>query len=507
MSPSKVCWKSQQSIGLRSDIFLAIALVAALLAPRVEAFSLLGPYQDWMTPTVGLRQPDDIGGPMNLGEEYRWNVPVLTYSFDQNFLDYFGSEGTAAVESAMSVLNSLPAASTVDPNSYPQEVTGINYAAQAQGLVDLKSQALSVMLEQLGLTSPTRSTVCLRSFTITNGIIQGLSLQRNFDPITLAPTNQVNDTIYSHSLSYYLSGQSTNAAVNVFPVDPTAPVLTAVADGMLAPGAFFKGLTRDDVGGLRYLLHTNNFNLEPLLSGVHGIGTNAVSFVDQALRPGIDKLTFVRVDFDALNGHLFSPYTNQFTDTYISNGTVMRQQLERVITQPDIIFSSSSLLTSNSPMPRVVRTGTTNWIASPTPGQSGPGLIKPQVQIVFSQRASGHLWSTDTLSAGVTVQYFQEYQWGSFDLSTNSPSSYPVGSILGSTNHLTVRLSLHIANLPSSAVFNWQLSVPFGAQATLQTSTNLTDWATVISLTNHGRPVDWDHTALQGQRYFRALPY
>ena len=27
----------------------------------------------------------------NLGEEYRWNSPMLTYAYDESFLNYFGS--------------------------------------------------------------------------------------------------------------------------------------------------------------------------------------------------------------------------------------------------------------------------------------------------------------------------------------------------------------------------------------------------------------------------------
>ena len=52
----------------------------------------------------------------------------------------------------------------------------------------------------------------------------------------------------------------------------------AVADWIwiaTSPGYFFNGLTRDDVGGLRYLLSTNNVNLESLLPDVYGAGTNA----------------------------------------------------------------------------------------------------------------------------------------------------------------------------------------------------------------------------------------
>src|SRR5437867_7240915 len=120
-----------------------------LLVARANAFSLLGPYTDWMQYTNGFRQHGDIGGPMNLGEEYRWNVPVLTYAFDQSFLDYFGTNGVAAVESAISILNGLPPASQINPSNYPAESGGFNYNTQSQGLLDLKSATLAFMLEHL----------------------------------------------------------------------------------------------------------------------------------------------------------------------------------------------------------------------------------------------------------------------------------------------------------------------------------------------------------------------
>lgn len=87
--------------------FLALAL-GLVLTPDTHAFSLLGPYESWMQTSNSFRQPADIGGPMNVGEEYRWNVPVLTYAFDESFLSYFGSNGVYAVEQAFQILNALP---------------------------------------------------------------------------------------------------------------------------------------------------------------------------------------------------------------------------------------------------------------------------------------------------------------------------------------------------------------------------------------------------------------
>ncbi len=119
-------------------------ILAACSVPEARAFSLLGPYEAWMVPQTGFAQPGDIGGPMNLGQEYRWNVPVLAYAFDQSFLDYFGSNGVAAVESAIGILNSLPPVSESSPTNFPLQATSINFQAQAEGLFDLKSQALAL---------------------------------------------------------------------------------------------------------------------------------------------------------------------------------------------------------------------------------------------------------------------------------------------------------------------------------------------------------------------------
>ena len=37
----------------------------------------------------------------NIGEEYRWNTPLLTYAYDESFLNYFGSNGVVAIENAI----------------------------------------------------------------------------------------------------------------------------------------------------------------------------------------------------------------------------------------------------------------------------------------------------------------------------------------------------------------------------------------------------------------------
>jgi hypothetical protein len=42
--------------------------------------------------------------------------------------------------------------------------------------------------------------------------------------------------------------------------------------------------------------------------------------------------------------------------------------------------------------------------------------------------------------------------------------------------------------------------------AALETSTNLSNWTPLLSITNHGQPLLWRHTVSHPQRYFRVVP-
>ena len=91
---------------------VCLVLLLALSAPQSDAFSLAGPFEDWQTPALGYDTfGDDITAPKNLGEEYRWTQPIITYGFDRSFLDYFGLDGVEAIDEAFEILNALPPAS------------------------------------------------------------------------------------------------------------------------------------------------------------------------------------------------------------------------------------------------------------------------------------------------------------------------------------------------------------------------------------------------------------
>lgn len=494
---------------LQHSVLLGLLLISGLWASRAGAFSLLGPYADWMQTTNGFQQPGDIGGPVNLGEEYRWNVPVITYAYDASFLNYFGSNGIAAVEAAIATLNALPPASQLDPSNYPPSIAAINSTAASEGLLDLKSQALAVLLEQLGLAAPSRFTFCLHNYTLTpeGAITNALVVERNFDPFTTAVSSNVNEVQFY----YYFTQLGLNQGIwdaAEYRVDPLVPLPASAADGLMgdgiSAGTFFTGLSRDDVGGLRYLLNTNNLNIESLLPDVHGITPNAGSYVNQAVRPGVDKITFTRVNFDSLIIITMTPFTNQFTDTYVSNAVFAQQPVERVVTRPDIVFSATDMQNPFGTQPAVIRTGTTNWLNnSMAPGASGPGTIRPPIDIVFS-KPGGWIITSDESNTG--QGNVAGWHWGTFDGTTNAPVIYPSGT-QASSGACTVSLWLHDATYShSNQKYQWQLPVAVGAPVLLQTSTNLVDWETLATVTNRGLPMAWEHTYSARQKFLRVIP-
>jgi hypothetical protein len=307
---------------------LAFAAWAILLSPSAQAFSLLGPFAPWMSPNLGYHKPGDIGGPMNLGEEYRWAVPVVTYGFDQSFLDYFGQPGVDAVEEAIQILNDLPPASEMDLANFPFISKGANYYAWHQGLCDLKSRTLCLLLEQMGLAESTRYVWTVRQWnpvafcqepflSYESGIsaffgpaFTNYINRRGYDPTTQQPTSWVNARYYT----FYMFTTDVNCehteAVEL-PVDGFFET-TTVTDGDLDFGYYFTGLSYDDTGGLLYLLNRTNVNVERLDDSILTPGGNTNELIRTVPRPGVEKITFVRHPSTAAGG--FSVMTNRFDD-------------------------------------------------------------------------------------------------------------------------------------------------------------------------------------------------
>ncbi len=433
-----------------------VALLVAGAVHSAPAFSMLGPYEAWQTPDIGYNPVGgDIGGPMNLGEEYRWNVKTITYGFDESFLNYFGQDGVTAVNKAFALLNNLPAFSQTSSNllEFSTDTRRDNYQASALALLDLKSYVLGTLMEEVGLASPDRYVWTLRSRVVINNLPLYTVIRRNFDPATLAPSSYVNGVLYTYTI-LPITIDPFYDAIEI-PVDPLAVGPTAVASSIddllglgLGFGQFFVGLTRDDVGGLRYLYRPNNYNIENLIPGTTGssVGspylpydpnaTNRNAVVDTALRPGVNHLTFVQGQYDSMVGN-FITITNQYQDTYVSNSTAITQSAQRILTQPDILIMAEDLGVNANGIPLIMRrTGTVApiWVNNNgINGQgvnAGPGQINGQVVISLSKvgpyiRNAGPLNGQSSLTEETGNSSFV---WGSFDATTNAPIVYPTGS-------------------------------------------------------------------------------
>src|SRR5689334_14685057 len=110
---------------------LGLVLVLSAAVRQGAGFALLGPTPAWQTTTIGyvdfLGLPNDpSGGPMNLGEGYRWNIPTIYYTYTPDFLHYFGSRGADEIDKAIKILNDLPSMDTVTVDNFPLQTQRIN---------------------------------------------------------------------------------------------------------------------------------------------------------------------------------------------------------------------------------------------------------------------------------------------------------------------------------------------------------------------------------------------
>jgi hypothetical protein len=284
---------------------MMLCFAAALGASQsARAFALRGPIdpvnEPWMATSIGydprpggttnFNGPEGLSsGPKNIGEEYRRNIPTLYYSFDMNFRQYFGAIGVTEASKAFDIFNAVTNVSSYSPDlsEFPTTTMQQNYTASALGLTDLKSTLLHLLTEQMGLAEPERYIWAIHErIAINNGGHDYFLIKRNFDLQTSAPnqfqsTSYVNGILYTFYVKDIGSPDQSGVAADALevPVDPLAPdAFTAVAssgiEGGLPTGFFYNGLTRDDVGGLRYLLRTNNINLESAGGNVQMLVTN-----------------------------------------------------------------------------------------------------------------------------------------------------------------------------------------------------------------------------------------
>ncbi len=296
--------------------FLGSALLLVAL-PSAWSFSPGGPIGNggdaWQVPVIGYGLDGDIMAPKNIGEEYRRNIPLMYYTYDANFLGYFGLAGTTNVDAAFALMNgvmagynnnylflngptngvlptnglyigqpvTLNATNNLDSYSanlseFPVDTVQYNYTANSLNLIDLKSQVFSLLVENMGLADPIRYDWTLHdryqpAGTTCSNSTEYIVVQRNLDylisPLT-SPTAQqqyspyVNDTLYTYIIFEHCTGANPLAVTIPSITDPFAADNTPVASVTSDFGSFYNGLTRDDVAGLRYLMTSNNIKTE-----------------------------------------------------------------------------------------------------------------------------------------------------------------------------------------------------------------------------------------------------
>jgi hypothetical protein len=338
---------------------------------------------------------------------------------------------------------------------FPLDARRINEQAAALDLYDLKTWSLGLLMEEVGLADPERYvwTLMNRLVTTTPVVTNYVVITRNFDPVTLSPTPYVNGILYTYTIPIpEPSRPSSYAVASTATVDPLAigyNSAAGIADSgdttrsSYSVGVFFTGLTRDDVGAIRYLLKRQNINVENLIAGTTGSGGSspwsipglgaATNVVLAAPRPGVDKILFKQINFYAG----FVAYTNSYTDTYQTNGVLRTQRVQRIQTAPDILFDAGTTPFDGATgePDGSTRTTTVAWInngalnnPSPTTAEhDGPGVIQPTVVITFS--TSGP-WILNQYPNFLTQFHFADAfgGWAAFDGTTNAPVLFPNGA-------------------------------------------------------------------------------
>ncbi len=491
-------------MNFRRSILLLVCSLAA--SWNAFAFSLIGPYKSWQTADIGYQYNGENGGPMLPSEGYRWNTPTIFYAFDRAFIEYFGPQGVAAVEAAIKILNDLPSADSLsaDLGEYPLNTKQVNHSLSTAGLFDVKSIALTYILEEMGLASPEAYVWTMRGRNTSLSRTNYSVVKLNFDPVTLRPSSYVNGSLYTYEVfeGALIGGGSASIAAEIKVADLRTIGFSSVAGGggngadsvvsvetdpntgdllpaspELGAGEYYLGLTRDDVGGLRRLYSRNTLAVEDLSldtvasSGSSGGGpwgipvviTNGVALTNNflALRPGRGKITFTRVLYDSLVGNTFTPFRYNYTDSYVQGGVLRTRTATRIITRPDFLFSAGDVginpITSNPYLVR--RTTTTAWrsfasinrdTSFNTPdltADGGPGLIEGPISITFNSILPAYLNRPG--QNGESDAFF--YGWGSFDGSSDLPTIYPV---YGQVN-LALLNSLAIG---SSSATPWEIA-------------------------------------------------
>jgi hypothetical protein len=155
-----------------------------------------------------------------------------------------------------------------------------------------------------------------------------------------------------------------------------------------------------------------------------------------SLNQGIEKVTFVRRDFDSLLGRFFHPITNEYVLNSITNSTIVPHRIRRVVTAPDILFQARDITDTAISFLRSPNFVSNNVLG----GLNGPGLIQPTTVVTFNK--VGPLFQNDGPLFMDEESNTRLFAWAYFDGTTNPPIVFPNGrSIMDLENEVLMRVT------------------------------------------------------------------
>ena len=299
---------------------------------------------------------------------------------------------------------------------------------------------------------------------------------RNYDPITWNPTTYVNGTQYTYEIY--------DGCALTDPMDAMEQANDQAGGGLsltssavatqeaLQLGGYYLGITRDDMGGLRYLYRQNNYNYEALppncyvqTNGLDSVfspaqATNALVTGWTGTVGGMEKITFVKLAFDSyVGGTNFPTNIIHYTIPILTNFTQQKMQVWRTNTAPDIIFTSANLLNGAAstdrpftngygPSPATAARSMLVPATLPDPLLEHSEVFHPLMIVTFNNVGPFYYNENPSFMGGSAFFLYPYFQFGKFDGSTNAPVAFPLGTSLGAL--LDLELSTPPGQAPSS---------------------------------------------------------
>lgn len=308
------------------------------------------------------------------------------------------------------------------------------------------------------------------------------TVPNNSPPGAAPQTNTITKTIYTNFVNGDFYIIPTNALCGSgFQIVSTQLVSTIIVTNSIIIATNTSATT--NLNGQTFtnlvLTYFTNYNL--LVYPIQCLGgTN-----DVALREGMDKITFIRQDFDSLLGGFWTPATNFYTLTAVTNGAALTQYFRRVITAPDFVFNAEDMPLTSGPggVPNASpyrRTAPNFNTSQALPTLAGPGTITPGATFTFNKVGPIFINANSFfVSGGLGILpdagFSGVFQWGSFDGTTNNPIVYP------STTSL--------ASLQSQVFFQITNSAPF--QVSISTNNAGNPFTTRLGALGGSPPYTW----------------